>query len=114
MERTSNCSTFALVAVLIVLFTFPVMSWCQDDVYETPAEPDSCIDEDVAWKRFDDIDNDSFVSLMGKRGAAQPNRHIDHISAGLFGRTTGERFQRPNPNLNNYVLSYFKEKINLV
>ena len=37
-----------------------------------------CSDTGRKLKRFDDIDYDSFVGLMGKRGAPQPNSELSH------------------------------------
>ncbi|XP_037619385.1 tachykinin-3b [Sebastes umbrosus] len=91
MERTPNfCCTLASMVALVVLVLFPVRSGCKEDTYKslTEAKPECCIREDAELKRFKDIDYDSFVGLMGRRSAAQPNRHVDHILADLLGRRT--------------------------
>ncbi|XP_051271785.1 tachykinin-3b [Dicentrarchus labrax] len=101
MERTSNCCTVASLVVLVILVLFPLRSWCKEDIYKatSQAKPECCISEDVE-KRSDDIDYDTFVSLMGRRSAAQPNsqrnaqmskkRYMDQILAALLGRRTSE------------------------
>ncbi|XP_035802742.2 tachykinin-3b [Amphiprion ocellaris] len=102
MGRTANCCTAASLAALIILVLFPVRSMCKEEIYKAlrEAKPDGCLGEDAALKRFDDIDYDSFVSLMGRRSAAQPNsqknmpvprkRHIDEVLADLLGQRTSE------------------------
>ncbi|KAG8007872.1 hypothetical protein GBF38_013588 [Nibea albiflora] len=76
MERTSTCCTLASLVALVVLVLFPVRSWCKEDVYKSQTEdkPECCVSGDEL-KRFDDMDYDSFVSLMGRRSAAQPDRY---------------------------------------
>lgn len=37
------------------------------------AKPECCVSENIESKRSDDVDFDTFVSLMGRRSAAQPN-----------------------------------------
>ncbi|TMS19413.1 hypothetical protein E3U43_003734 [Larimichthys crocea] len=75
MERTSTCCTLASMVALVILILFPVRSCCEEDVYksQTEAKPECRVSGDE--KRFDDTDWDSFVSLMGRRSAAQPNSH---------------------------------------
>ncbi|XP_068172327.1 tachykinin-3b [Antennarius striatus] len=72
MERALNCCTLALWVVLAILILFPVRSQCKEEDYNTLT--DCCAGAEL--KRFDDIDYDSFVGLMGRRNAARPNRHI--------------------------------------
>uniref|UniRef100_A0A672JNW1 Neuromedin-K n=1 Tax=Salarias fasciatus TaxID=181472 RepID=A0A672JNW1_SALFA len=75
MERLSVCCVLASLVLLMTLVCFPVSS-CYTQL-----------------KRFDDgIDYDTFVSLMGRRSAATPNRNINGILAELLGRTS-ETFQ---------------------
>ncbi|KAF1391563.1 hypothetical protein PFLUV_G00043410 [Perca fluviatilis] len=99
MERTPNCCTLASLVALVVLVLFPVRSGCKEDTYKSLTEPESCVQEDAELKRFKKIDYDSFVGLMGRRSAAQPNshrntpmsrkRHMDRFLADLLGRRTG-------------------------
>ncbi|XP_073323798.1 tachykinin-3b [Pagrus major] len=100
MEKTSNCCTLASLVALVILVLLPARSWCKEDTYTSLAEakPRCCVSGDAELKRFGDIDYDSFVSLMGRRSAAQPNshknspmsrkRHTDRILAALLGRKT--------------------------
>ncbi|KAM8757539.1 tachykinin-3b isoform 1-T2 [Acanthopagrus schlegelii] len=90
MEKTSNCRTLASLGALVILVLLPARSWCEEDTYSSLAEakPRCCVSGDAELKRFGDIDYDSFVSLMGRRSAAQPNRHADHVLAALLGRKT--------------------------
>ncbi|XP_050930757.1 tachykinin-3b isoform X2 [Lates calcarifer] len=100
MEKTSNCCSFASLIALVILVLLPVRSWCKEDTYKslTEAKPECCASEGPDLKRFDDIDYDSFVSLMGRRSAAQLNsqrnfpmsrkRHMDNILAEFLGRRT--------------------------
>ncbi|XP_034440946.1 tachykinin-3b [Hippoglossus hippoglossus] len=74
MERTPICCTFASLVALLVLLLLPVRSWCKEDNYRALSEANTECCEDVAIRRFDDIDYDSFVSLMGRRSAAQTTR----------------------------------------
>ncbi|KAM8757541.1 tachykinin-3b isoform 2-T3 [Acanthopagrus schlegelii] len=76
MEKTSNCRTLASLGALVILVLLPARSWCEEDTYSSLAEakPRCCVSGDAELKRFGDIDYDSFVSLMGRRSAAQPNR----------------------------------------
>uniref|UniRef100_A0A3Q1GIB6 Neuromedin-K n=1 Tax=Acanthochromis polyacanthus TaxID=80966 RepID=A0A3Q1GIB6_9TELE len=96
MGRTANCCTVASLAALIILVLFPVRSMCKEETYNPlrQEKSDGCLSEDAASKRFDDIDYDSFVSLMGRRSAAQPNSelsgHSDEVLADLLGQRTSE------------------------
>lgn len=49
-------------------------------VFIFQAKPRCCVSGNAELKRFGDIDYDSFVSLMGRRSAAQPN--CEWFSAG--------------------------------
>ncbi|XP_068576702.1 tachykinin-3b [Cebidichthys violaceus] len=92
MERTPNgCGTRASLVALVVLVLVPVRSGCREYTYKplTEAKPECCAREHAELKRFKDIDYDSFVGLMGRRSAAQPKRHTDHIFADMLGRLTG-------------------------
>uniref|UniRef100_UPI0037E829F8 tachykinin-3b n=1 Tax=Semicossyphus pulcher TaxID=241346 RepID=UPI0037E829F8 len=98
MERTPNCSTLASLVALVVLILLPVRSLCKEETYKslTGGKPECCVSDDAELKRFDDTDYDSFVSLFGRRSAAQPNSHrntpmtrkghVDHILADLLGQ----------------------------
>uniref|UniRef100_A0A665VW75 Uncharacterized protein n=1 Tax=Echeneis naucrates TaxID=173247 RepID=A0A665VW75_ECHNA len=96
MEKTPNCCGFVSLVVMVVLILYPLSSWCEEETYKSLAEPACCVGEDAEMKRFDDIDYDSFVSLMGRR-AAQPSGHrkipmsrkrnVDHTLRNLLGRT---------------------------
>uniref|UniRef100_A0A3Q3XID7 Neuromedin-K n=1 Tax=Mola mola TaxID=94237 RepID=A0A3Q3XID7_MOLML len=82
MERTSiRCILPSLVTLVILVF-FPAGSWCKVDTYSAPTQVKSegcaCSDTVRKLKRFDDIDYDSFVGLMGKRSAPQPNSELSH------------------------------------
>ncbi|XP_044033413.1 tachykinin-3b [Siniperca chuatsi] len=101
MERTPNCCTLASLAALVILVLLPVRCWCKEDAYKSLTQankPECCVSRDAELKRFDDIDYDSFVSLMGRRSAAQPNSHrntamsrkrdMDPILAALMLRRT--------------------------
>lgn len=41
--------------------------------FDVQVKPQCCVGEAADLKMFDDIDYDSFVSLMGRRRAAQQN-----------------------------------------
>uniref|UniRef100_A0A3B5A9R5 Neuromedin-K n=1 Tax=Stegastes partitus TaxID=144197 RepID=A0A3B5A9R5_9TELE len=96
MGRTANCCTLALLTALIILVLFPVRSMCEEETYESLREAKSDECEDTALKRFNDIDYDTFVSLMGRRSVAPPSsefcfavsvfRHIDQVLADLLGQ----------------------------
>ncbi|XP_067443609.1 tachykinin-3b [Thunnus thynnus] len=75
MEKIPNCCTFASLVALVILVSFPVRSWCEEDAYKSLPEekPECCVSKDAEMKRLDDIDYDSFVSLMGRRSAPQPD-----------------------------------------
>ncbi|XP_059185315.1 tachykinin-3b [Centropristis striata] len=90
MERTPNCWTLASLVALVVLGLFPVRSGCKEVTYISlkKARPECCVREDPEFKRYQDIDYDSFVGLMGRRSPAQPNRHTDQILADLLRRRT--------------------------
>lgn len=45
-------------------------------VFVLQAKPECCVSGDTELKRFEDIDYDSFVSLMGRRSAAQLNSEL--------------------------------------
>ncbi|XP_071349446.1 tachykinin-3b [Trachinotus anak] len=99
MEKTPICCNVVSLVALLILILFPVRSWCKEETYKsmTEAKPEGCV-EDAELKRFDDIDYDTFVGLMGRRSAAKPNshrnipmsrkRHMDHILTDLLGRRT--------------------------
>ncbi|XP_056244087.1 tachykinin-3b [Seriola aureovittata] len=98
MERTPHCCSFVSLVALVFLILFPVRSWSKEETYKslTEVKPECCVGEHAESKRFDDFDDDTFVGLMGRRSAAQPNshrfspmsrkRHMDHILADLLGR----------------------------
>ncbi|XP_065811031.1 tachykinin-3b [Labrus bergylta] len=98
MERSSNCSTLASLIALVILVIMPARTWCKEETYKslTERKPECCVGEATELKRFDDIDYDSFVSLMGRRSAAQQNsdrniqntrkKNMDHILADLLGQ----------------------------
>ncbi|XP_038552641.1 tachykinin-3b [Micropterus salmoides] len=92
MERTPNCCAITSLIALAILVLFPVRSWCEEDTYKLPAQankPECCVNGAAQLhKRFDDIDYDSFVSLMGRRSAAHAKRDMDHIFTALLGRRT--------------------------
>ncbi|CAJ1051080.1 tachykinin-3b [Xyrichtys novacula] len=93
-----SCSTLASMLALVILISLPAVVLCKEVNYKSTKEGRAgcCVGEDA--KRFDDIDYDSFVSLMGRRSAAQPNSHKntgmmrkrpflqDHVLADLFGQ----------------------------
>ncbi|KAG7238262.1 hypothetical protein INR49_030973, partial [Caranx melampygus] len=60
-----------------VLLLFPVRCWSEDETYGslTEAQPQRCAAQDAEQKRVDDIDYGTFISLMGKRRAAQTDPH---------------------------------------
>ncbi|XP_069372950.1 tachykinin-3b [Paralichthys olivaceus] len=110
MERTPICCTFASLVALLVLLFLPVRSWCKEDNYRSLSEANTECCKDV--RRFDDIDYDSFVSLMGRRSTTQTNgqrnapmsrkrSHMDHILADLLLRrtTTGNECQCTHKSL---------------
>ncbi|KAL7407023.1 hypothetical protein ABVT39_001772 [Epinephelus coioides] len=91
MEKTPNCYTLASLVALVVLVLLPARSGCEEDTYKslTEAKLECCARGAAPLKRFKDIDYDSFVGLLGKRSAAQPNRQMDHVLADLLWRRTG-------------------------
>lgn len=50
--------------------------------FVSQTKPECCVSGDAELKRFDDIDYDSFVSLMGRRSAAQTNSELASFFAG--------------------------------
>ncbi|XP_034538752.1 tachykinin-3b [Notolabrus celidotus] len=107
MARSPSCSTLASLLALVFLVLLPVTSWCKAETYKstTKGKAECCVSEDAELKRFDDLDYDSFVSLMGRRSEAQPNSHkntltqrkghINHILTDLLGQKKG--FTLPGP-----------------
>ncbi|XP_070693604.1 tachykinin-3b [Pempheris klunzingeri] len=100
MERTPSCCALVPLIALVILVLVPMRSWCKEDTYRslTDAKSECCVSGDAELKRSADIDYDSFVSLMGRRSAAQPNSHrnapmstkryMDHALADLLGLRT--------------------------
>ncbi|KAM9859861.1 uncharacterized protein ACBR49_013765 [Aulostomus maculatus] len=91
MERKPNyCCTLASLAALFFFLSFPARSWSKLDDYKPLKEDkqECCLGDVLALKRFDDLDDQSFVSLMGRRSAAQANGNVDHIFADLMRRET--------------------------
>uniref|UniRef100_A0A3Q1H4S0 Neuromedin-K n=1 Tax=Anabas testudineus TaxID=64144 RepID=A0A3Q1H4S0_ANATE len=99
MEKTPNIGSLASLVALAILILFPVRSWCKEDIYKslTVVKPQCCVGEAAELKRFGDVDYNSFVSLMGRRSAVQPNSdftvlsyagRVDLIFADLLGRRT--------------------------
>lgn len=41
--------------------------------FDIQVKPQCCVGEAAELKRFGDVDYNSFVSLMGRRSAVQPN-----------------------------------------
>ncbi|KAK7877423.1 hypothetical protein WMY93_031868 [Mugilogobius chulae] len=96
MKRMYNCCTLASVSALVILVVFPEMSCSKLDRYDTQTESDvrCCVVQDISVRRYEDIDQDSFVSLFGRRSAPpKPIRILDRIFAGLL-RKTSEEIQK--------------------
>ncbi|KAM3621039.1 uncharacterized protein V6R79_005141 [Siganus canaliculatus] len=94
MERSSNYCTLGPRITFLILVLFPVRSWCNEDTYQplTETRPECRVGGDAEFKRFEDIDDDSFVSLMGRRSASLPKIDMSHVLAALLGQRTRNPF----------------------
>uniref|UniRef100_A0A668AUY4 Tachykinin precursor 3b n=1 Tax=Myripristis murdjan TaxID=586833 RepID=A0A668AUY4_9TELE len=97
MERVGNSWTLAALAALVIL-SCPVKSWCKEQTHKSPSQnkPESLPGDFADFKRFDDLDYDSFIGLMGRRIAGKKKkkkfsgihtaRDMDDVFVGLLGR----------------------------